>query len=62
MPEPPHRGDQAQRTVGVGFGDGPAVGGIAEPINKIQLLLPWMTFATLILLTIGIVVFRRVRK
>ena len=42
--------------------EGPPVGGIAEPINKIQLLLPWMTFATLILLTIAIVVFRRVRK
>jgi hypothetical protein len=41
--------------------DGPAVGGIAEPINKIQLLVPWMTLATLILLTIGIAVFRRVR-
>jgi hypothetical protein len=42
--------------------EGPPVGGIAEPIDKIQLLIPWMTFATIILLTIGIVVFRRVRK
>jgi hypothetical protein len=42
--------------------DGPAVGGIAEPTNKIQLLIPWMTVATLTILTIGVVVFRRVRK
>lgn len=42
--------------------DGPAVGGIVEPIDKVQLLVPWMSLATLILLTIGIVVLRRVRK
>jgi hypothetical protein len=42
--------------------DSPSVGGIAEPIDKMGLLVPWMTFATLILLTVGIVVFRRVRK
>jgi hypothetical protein len=45
-----------------GGGGGPTVGGIAEPTNKIQLLMPWMTLASLILLTIGIVVLRRVRK
>jgi ELWxxDGT repeat protein len=42
--------------------EGPAVGGVAEPINKIQLLIPWITLATLILLPIGVVVFRRVKK
>ncbi len=43
-------------------GGGPTVGGVAEPTNKIALLLPWMALATLILLTIGIVVFRRARE
>jgi hypothetical protein len=42
--------------------DSPSVGGIAEPIDKMGLLVPWMTFVTLILLTVGLVVFRRVRK
>jgi hypothetical protein len=46
---------------GGGGGEDP-VGGIAEPIDKIQLLVPWMALATLILLTVGIVVVRRVMK
>jgi hypothetical protein len=42
--------------------DSPPVGGIAEPINKMQLLVPWMILATLLLLTIGILIFSRVRR
>ncbi|MHC4322692.1 MAG: hypothetical protein ACYSUX_00300 [Planctomycetota bacterium] len=55
-------GTMTVSSTAVSGGSSPAVGGVAEPINKMRLLLPWMTVATLILLTIGIVVFRRERK
>ena len=38
------------------------VGGTAMPVNKIELLAPWITLAALILLSAGIIVIRRFKK
>ena len=45
---------------GAGY-DGPTVGGIAQPIDKLKLMAPWISLAALILLII-FVLFRSVRS
>jgi hypothetical protein len=42
--------------------DGPAVGGIAEPIDKVQLLVPWIALCGLILIGISVVACRSLKN
>lgn len=47
---------------GGGGSSSACVGGIASPVNKLDLLAPWIMLTALILLTIGIIASKRFRK